>query len=61
MKSMSMLEVDAKRSREEDEDLVEKDCVEEVVRKMVMCHCGCGGSLAIDRVASGMTLALLPC
>ena len=44
-KSMSMLEVEAKRCHQEGKDLVEEDDVEEVVRKMVMCRCGCGGSL----------------
>ena len=61
-KSMSMLEVEAKRCHQVGKDLVEEDDVEEIVRKMVMCHCGWGGlSLLVCRGASGMTMALLPC
>ena len=58
-----MSKVDAKRCREESMDLVVELCEEKIVQKMMMVMCRCGGvlSLAIDRVASGMTLALLPC
>ena len=58
--SMSKTVGVAKNGRLEDADLVVERCVEEVVRKMVMVMCRCGGvvSLLVGRVA---TLALLPC
>ena len=42
-------------------DLVEEEDVEEIVRKMVMCRCGCGGSLLVGRGEPGVAIALLPC
>ena len=62
-KKMSMSKGVARGNRREDADTVVKDDVEEVVREMVvvMCRCGCGGSLLVRRAASRVTLALLPC
>ena len=61
-KSMSTLEVEAKRCHQVGKDLVEEDDVEEVVRKMVMCRCGCGGLLPMaSREDLDGTRALLPC
>ena len=61
VKSMSMLEVDARQNRQEDVDLVGENDVEEVVQEMVMmCHCGWGGwSLCMGRRTE--MYALLPC
>ena len=54
-----MLEVDAKGDRREERDLVEKGCVEEVDKEMVMmCRCGGVESLLVAREVG---LALLPC
>ena len=62
-KKMSMSKVDARRCREEGMDLVVERCEEEVVQKMVMvmCRCGCGGSLLVGRGEPGVAIALLPC
>ena len=61
---MSMLTktVDVARDgRLEDADLVVERCVDEVVPKMVMSHCGGVVSLMESREDPGLTGALLPC
>ena len=62
-KSMSMLEVEAKRCHQVGKDLVEEDDVEEVVEQMLISRCG-GVVMSLpmaSREDPGLTGALLPC
>ena len=62
VKSMSMLEVDARQNREVDMDLVEEEDVEEVGEQMLMSRCGVVLSLVtMGRGNLEVTKALLPC
>ena len=61
---MSTLKFVARWNRLEDADLVVKNCVDVVGRKMVIVMCRCGGVMSLlmeSREDPGLTGALLPC